>query len=119
MNQQEIEVMSEALRERGLTWSQTNFAIALARNAIAAAINAMPPDPELERLRVENEVLRKALRGLHDDIEGLIDESSGVYGLHLNGDLSPWDELAPGGRFERLAHLSIARAALQETNHEQ
>ena len=54
MNQQEIEVMSEALRERGLTWSQTNFAIALARNAIAAAINAMPPDPELERLRAEN-----------------------------------------------------------------
>ena len=28
------------------------------REAIAAAINAMPPDPELERLRAENERLR-------------------------------------------------------------
>ena len=32
------------------------------RNAISAAINAMPPDPELERLRVENERLRGALQ---------------------------------------------------------
>lgn len=27
-------------------------------------------------------------------------ESQGVYGLHLNGDLSPWPELSKGGRFE-------------------
>jgi hypothetical protein len=27
------------------------------------------------------------------------------YGLHLNGDPSPWDELLPGGRFERLTNL--------------
>ena len=30
----------------------------------------------------------------------LMDESAGVYGLHLNGDPSPWDELRTGGRFE-------------------
>lgn len=62
MNQKEIEVMSEALRARGLTWGQTNFAVALARNAIDAAINAMPPDPELERLHGENLMLRNALK---------------------------------------------------------
>ena len=31
-------------------------------HAIAAAINAMPPAPELERLRAENEALRTALQ---------------------------------------------------------
>ena len=33
-------------------------------------------------------------------VQGLIDESGGVYGLHDNGDSSPWDELLAGGRFE-------------------
>lgn len=32
MNQQEIDALSEALRKQGLTWNQTNFAIALVRN---------------------------------------------------------------------------------------
>lgn len=59
------------------------------------------------------EKLEKALRGLTDDISGLIDESEGVYGLHLNGDPSPWDELVAGGRFERLTHLPDAAAALE------
>lgn len=36
MNQEEIEVMCEALRAQGLTWSQTSFAISLVRNAIDA-----------------------------------------------------------------------------------
>lgn len=29
----------------------------------------------------------------------LIEESRGVEGLHLNGDVAPWDELRTGGRF--------------------
>lgn len=33
-------------------------------------------------------------------VSELIDNSEGVYGLHLNGDPSPWDELRTGGRFE-------------------
>ena len=32
MNQQEIDEVSEALRKQGLTWNQTNFAVALVRN---------------------------------------------------------------------------------------
>ena len=31
---------------------------------------------------------------------GLMDNSSGVYGLHLNGDNSPWEELRTGGYME-------------------
>jgi|GEM_PF-5239675 len=33
-------------------------------------------------------------------VEALINESRGVFGLHLNGDPSPWSELRMGGRFE-------------------
>lgn len=28
-----------------------------------------------------------------NDLEDLMSQSDGVYGLHLNGDVSPWDEL--------------------------
>ena len=45
----------------------------------------------------------------------LIDESEGVAGLHLNGDLAPWSELTDGGRFEEwLCGLEKARADLQK-----
>lgn len=37
---------------------------------------------------------------------------AGVYGLHLNGDVSPWSELEEGGRFERLSSMSRAREAI-------
>jgi hypothetical protein len=33
-------------------------------------------------------------------VQGLIEESRGICGLHLNGDEAPWDELRTGGRFE-------------------
>ena len=52
-------------------------------------------------------------RTLALELVGLIEESSGVYGLHLNGDVSPWDELLPQGRFERLTSLHDAIEALQ------
>jgi hypothetical protein len=39
------------------------------------------------------------------EIWDLISESDGVYGLHANGDLAPWDELLPGGEYERLSSL--------------
>lgn len=44
------------------------------------------------------------------EVVDLISESSGVYGLHLNGDPSPWEELEMGGRFERLTTLLEALA---------
>lgn len=54
------------------------------------------------------------LKGLLSDVEGLMGESGGVYGMHLNGDVSPWGELEEGGRFERLSHMSSARAVVAE-----
>lgn len=50
------------------------------------------------------------LKTLIDEVDGLMSESLGVYGMHLNGDPSPWSELEPGGRFERLSSLDEARA---------
>jgi hypothetical protein len=44
----------------------------------------------------------------------LINDSQGVYGLHLNGDPSPWDELLQGGIFEEwLVDFSKANEALK------
>lgn len=37
-------------------------------------------------------------------VDALIAESSGVTGLHLNGDVAPWTELRTGGRFEEWLH---------------
>lgn len=33
-------------------------------------------------------------------IEGLIHDSDGVVGLHLNGDIAYWEDLRTGGQFE-------------------
>lgn len=46
-------------------------------------------------------------------VRDLMDESGGVYGLHLNGDQSPWGELIEGGRYECwLRDDSAAEAAI-------
>ncbi len=42
----------------------------------------------------------------------LIDESYGVAGLHLNGDVATWEELRTGGTFE--AWLMDFDSALKE-----
>lgn len=74
-------------------------------------------DAELAR-QLEREVtaltaqLAEARRGL-DAVADLINESSGVTGLHLNGDVASWDELRTGGRFEDW--LIDFDAALQES----
>ena len=51
---------------------------------------------ERAAMRDEIERLRKAI----DSISDLIAESTGVYGLHLNGNVTPWCDLLPGGQFE-------------------
>lgn len=59
------------------------------------------------------DVLAKGLRA----VESLINDSGGVTGLHLNGDVATWDELRTGGRYETWLTdfdeaLTILRAAL-------
>ena len=49
----------------------------------------------IQKLAVENEILRKGLRA----VEALISDSHGVSGLHLNGDVAPWDELRMDGAY--------------------
>ena len=67
---------------------------------------------------MSNEELVKAAQALLDEVDALIGESAGVYGLHLNGDGAPWDELVAGGRFERLSSLDALREALSAAGGE-
>jgi len=48
------------------------------------------------RLRDENEQLREGIKAIRD----LINHSSGVAGLHLNGDVADWDSILEGGQYE-------------------
>ena len=55
---------------------------------------------------------------LVDELDSLVGESDGVSGLHRNGDVATWDELLPGGRFERLSSLDELRVALAAQQQE-
>ena len=60
---------------------------------------------EVKRLQRENTALRKGIVAVSD----LIDDSTGVAGLHMNGDVAPWSTLLEGGHFESwLLDFSIA-----------
>lgn len=62
---------------------------------------------EADQLRDE---LLAALEKLSGDVEALMKESGGVYGLHQNGEPAPWGELVAGGRHETWL-LSLSDAA--------
>lgn len=53
-----------------------------------------------------------AVTNLSVELEELVAETSGVYGLHQNGDLSPWAEILEGGRFERISSLHVVQNLL-------
>jgi hypothetical protein len=75
------------------------------RNAWIAMLRAGAD--AMERVKVLEEGIR--------DVAELIDNSAGVYGLHLNGEPSPWVSLMTGGRDEEwLLKFNKARAALGE-----
>ena len=73
---------------------------------------------EIERLRALNERLVDAAAQFADDLDALVGESEGIAGLHLNGDVAPWDEVLPGGRYETwlgsLDELDAAIRAVRE-----
>lgn len=59
---------------------------------------------------------RELLNLLLDDLDALIDNSEGVTGLHLNGDVASWESLREGGTFETwLMRMDEARAFLDST----
>jgi hypothetical protein len=68
----------------------------------------------------EYEAKAQALAALVDAVDVLIAYSGGVDGLHLNGEVAPWDDLTRGGKFEGwLGALDDARDLLlkKEANH--
>lgn len=73
--------------------------------------NQRVEDPELAALRAH---VARLEAGIHA-VRELIEESIGVYGLHGNGDVAPWDDLLRGGQFEDCLHgFSDAQAAIAE-----
>lgn len=51
---------------------------------------------------LEKQIQKKSnhIKTLNIHLQTLISESTGVAGLHFNGDIAPWEELMEGGRFE-------------------
>ena len=56
-------------------------------------------DVEAAVCAIEDYKKRKLIEGLLA-VEALINESGGVFGLHLNGDPATWSDLRTGGKFE-------------------
>jgi hypothetical protein len=65
---------------------------------------------ERDRVTQERDALKKGVDAVCD----LIAESGGVYGLHLNGDGAPWNDLLAGGKYEEwLIDFSSALATVK------
>ncbi|WP_434430301.1 hypothetical protein [Aeromonas veronii] len=108
-----IRPVNETNYEYGATLAATSQQDA---RRIVACVNACAgvPTEELERhhlahagevrFRIEmtrqRDELLAALEKLSGDVEALMKESGGVYGLHQNGEPAPWGELVVGGRHE-------------------
>ena len=81
----------------------------------AIALYTAPPAPAPS---VPDEFYN-AVANLSVELEELVAETSGVYGLHLNGDPSPWGEILEGGRFERISSLHVVQNLLAARPPEQ
>ena len=68
-------------------------------------------DDSINAVKAQSAALKLAREALIE-MQDLIGESDGVYGLHMNGDVSPWEEVEQGGRFERLTTMPEALAAI-------
>jgi len=72
---------------------------------------------EIDRLHAEREALWVMVGELVWSLDDLIAASTGVDGLHLNGDVAPWEELREGGNFQEwLQPFDEARRRLAEGN---
>lgn len=98
----------KALESEKIGWDNTNA------HQHAAELRLME---EVRKLKTEKDkadgVILQAGSALQE-VQDFIGESSGVYGLHLNGDSSPWSEIEQGGRFERLCALPDALTAIEQ-----
>lgn len=73
---------------------------------IAVLRNAAPDMiAEIRALRARVAHLEKTANALIYEVYDLASESTGVAGLHQNGEVAAWDDLLPKGPFERLSSL--------------
>lgn len=106
-----------------LTWSE--MADLKVREDDAEFItNARTDLPEaLRRLEASEKRVRElewASARLMNNVDELMFDSAGVAGLHLNGDVAPWEDLVEGGRFEEwLSGLEDLRRALKNETPEE
>ena len=97
----------ESLRQQlASAQEELHFQACLTRDLLPYQERAIKSEQQLAAALAACEVKDAALQEVVD----LIGESSGVYGLHLNGDNAPWEEVEQGGRFERLTSLCEALA---------
>jgi hypothetical protein len=75
-------------------WDEVDTERAKDREEIARLREVLEKKDIQYRVKVTR--LKEGLRA----VELLINESSGVDGLHMNGDTATWDELRKGGRYE-------------------
>lgn len=66
--------------------------------------------PNTEALIAASPTLLEALEQLLKDVDDLMGSSEGVAGLHHNGELAPWSELAEGGQFSDWIGYATAKA---------
>ena len=110
---------AEDMREKA-AGALEGFAFSMADvDQIAAAIRALPTDgvpadtitalhSRVAYLERANGLARLGLQAVCN----LINESDGVYGLHLNGDGTPWETLMADGEFDWLADFEAATNVL-------
>lgn len=84
-----------AMQRRAEAAERENHRLADLREAMLDANGAKQREYVLA-LEAREARLRTGL----DTVKALIENSRGVDGLHLNGDIAPWDELRTGGRYE-------------------
>jgi hypothetical protein len=74
-------------------------------NVQALRVCMLETADENDRLKADARVMAEAI----GEFESLIAQSSGVDGLHLNGDIAPWGDLHGDGRYSAwLSQLSAA-----------
>lgn len=78
---------------------QHSDAKSLAGNKKAAYVTAInkstEANRELRKAVQEKDQELALLRAFRDEVVAVIDNSQGVIGWHLNGDIAKWDELLP------------------------
>jgi hypothetical protein len=96
--------IAELIREKQETANEEGFVAA--RGEAADTITAL--HSRVAYLERANGLARLGLQAVCN----LINESDGVYGLHLNGDGTPWETLMADGEFDWLADFEAATNVL-------